>query len=107
MTFWQHELMLGQHARRHYSGSATGWLLQCQNGLAAIPRKQQDVALPLVIPLGVKMFDVFAQCPPQGPLAKEDHLGQALLLDRPDPALRIGIQVRADFSRETLKKSST
>jgi hypothetical protein len=26
-----------------------------------IPREQQDVALPLVIALSVKMFDVFAQ----------------------------------------------
>jgi hypothetical protein len=40
-----------------------------------IPRKQQDVALPLVISLGVKMFDVFPQHPPQGALAEEDHLG--------------------------------
>src|SRR5882757_6881893 len=60
-----------------------------------IPRKQQDVTLPLVISLGMEIFDVFAQRPPQGALAEEDYLGQALLLDRPDPALRIGIQVRA------------
>ena len=59
------------------------------------PREQQDVALPLVIPLGMKMFDIFPQRAPQGALAKQDHLGQALLLHRPDPALRIGIQVRA------------
>ena len=59
------------------------------------PREQQDVALPLMIPLGMEMFDIFAQGSPQGALAKEDHLGQALLLHRPDPALRIGIQVRA------------
>jgi hypothetical protein len=59
------------------------------------PREQQDIALPLVIPLGMEMFDIFAQCSPQGALAKQDHLGQALLLHRPDPALRIGIQVGA------------
>ena len=59
------------------------------------PRKQQDIALPLVIPFGVEMFDIFVQRPPQRALAKEDHLAQALLLHRPDPALRIGIQVRA------------
>jgi hypothetical protein len=41
------------------------------------------------------MFDVFAQGPPQGALTEENHLAQALLLHRPDPALRIGIQVRA------------
>jgi hypothetical protein len=59
------------------------------------PWKQQDVTLPLVIPFGMEMFDIVAQCPPQGALAEQNHLGQALLLDRPDPALRVGIQVRA------------
>jgi hypothetical protein len=39
-----------------------------------IPREQQDVALPLVIALSVKMFDVFAQGPPQGALTEENHL---------------------------------
>jgi len=56
-----------------------------------IPGKQQDVALPLVIPLGMEMLDILAQR--QGALAEENYLGQALLLDRPDPALRMGIQV--------------
>jgi len=46
-----------------------------------IAREQQDVVLPLVIALSMVMLDVFAQCPPQGALAEEDHLGQALLLD--------------------------
>src|SRR6516165_11524608 len=59
------------------------------------PREQQYIALPLMIPLGMEMFDIFPQRAPQGALAKEDHLGQAFLLHRPDPALRIGIQVRA------------
>jgi len=52
--------------------------------------KQQDVALPLVIPLGVEMVDNYS-APAARALAEEDHFGQALLLDRPDPALRIGI----------------
>ena len=60
-----------------------------------IAREQQDVVLPLMIALSMVMLDVFAQCAPQGALAEEDHLGQALLLHRPDPALRVGIQVRA------------
>jgi hypothetical protein len=33
------------------------------------PREQQDIALPLVIPLGMEMFDIFAQCSPQGALS--------------------------------------
>jgi hypothetical protein len=51
------------------------------------PREQQDVALPLMIPLGMEMFDILTQNSPQGALAKEDHLGQALLLHRPDPVV--------------------
>ena len=43
------------------------------------PRKQQDVALPLMIPLGMEMVDIVAQCPPQRALAEENNLGQALL----------------------------
>ena len=59
------------------------------------PREQQDIALPLVIPFGMEMFDIFAQRSPQRALAKKNHLAQALLLYRLDPAFRIGIQVRA------------
>jgi hypothetical protein len=58
------------------------------------PRKQQDVTLPLMISFGMEMVDIVAQRPPQRALAEEDHFGQALLLDRPHPAFRVGIQVR-------------
>jgi hypothetical protein len=58
------------------------------------PREQQDIALPLMIALSMIMFDIFAQGPPQRALTKQDDLGQALLLHRPDPALRISIRVR-------------
>ena len=30
-----------------------------------IPREQQDIALPLVIPFGMEMFHIFAQRTPQ------------------------------------------
>ena len=44
------------------------------------PREQQDVALPLVIALGMIMRDIFAQGPAQGALTEQNHLGQALIL---------------------------
>jgi hypothetical protein len=59
-----------------------------------ITGEQQDVTLALAIPLDMIMFDVFDQRPAQGALTQREPLGQALLLHRPDPALRIGIQVR-------------
>ena len=54
----------------------------------------RTLSFPLMIALSIAMLYVFAQGAPQGALAEEDYLGQALLLYRPDPALRIGIQVR-------------
>jgi hypothetical protein len=54
----------------HRPGAADG----CITG------EQQDVVLPLMIALSVVMLDVFAQGAPQGALAEEDYLGQALLL---------------------------
>src|SRR5262249_12915279 len=62
---------------------------------ACITREQEDVALPLMIALGMIMVDVFVQRLAQRALAQKDPLGQALLLHPADPALRIGIQVRA------------
>ena len=38
-----------------------------------VPRKQQDVALALVVPFGVEMIDIVAQRLPQGALAEQDH----------------------------------
>jgi hypothetical protein len=61
----------------------------------AFTGKQQDVTFLLVVPLGMEMVDIVAQRPPQRAFAEENHFGQALFLDRPDPALRVGGQVRA------------
>jgi hypothetical protein len=36
-----------------------------------IPRKQQDIALPLMIPFSMEMLDTFAQCSPQRALSKQ------------------------------------
>jgi hypothetical protein len=54
------------------------------------PRKQQDVALPLVVSLGMEMVEIVAQCPPQRALAEQDHFGQALLLRSPSSQKRCG-----------------
>src|SRR5262245_10850948 len=39
-----------------------------------IAREQQDVVLPLVIALGMEMFDILAEGAPQRPLTEENHL---------------------------------
>src|SRR5258708_6632507 len=59
------------------------------------PREHQDIAPPLVVPFAMEKFDTSPQRSPPRALAKEDDLAEALLLHRPDPALRMGIQVRA------------
>ena len=56
-----------------------------------IPREQQNIALALVIALSMVVIDIFIEGPSQRTLAKEDHLGQALILNRPYPALGIDI----------------
>src|SRR5437870_843205 len=43
-----------------------------------IPREQQDIALALVIALGMVVFDILLEGPSQRTLAKEDHLAQPL-----------------------------
>src|SRR5260370_33056380 len=48
------------------------------------PREQQDVALPLMIPLGMEMFDILAQRSPPGALAKEDHRNGMSFTARPE-----------------------
>ncbi len=47
-----------------------------------IPREQQNIALALVIALSMVVIDIFIEGPSQRTLAKEDHLGQALILNR-------------------------
>src|SRR5450756_1579650 len=58
------------------------------------PTEQKDVGLPLMIPFSMVMLDLLAQREPQRALTKENDLRQTLVLHRPDPALRVGIQVR-------------
>src|SRR5450830_1344740 len=58
------------------------------------PTEQQDVGLPLMIPLSMVMRNIFGEGPPQGALTKENDLRQTLLLHRSHPALRIGVQIR-------------
>ena len=38
-----------------------------------IAREQKDIALPLVIALGMEMFDIFAESAPQGALTEENQ----------------------------------
>ena len=42
--------------------------------------EQEDIALPLVISLGMVMLNVFFHRPPQRAFAEEDDLRQALIL---------------------------
>src|SRR5260370_21401280 len=64
-------------------------------GGGAVERGGRAKRCPPPIAVGMVMIEVFAECAPQGALPKENDLGQAFLLHRPDPALRIRIQVRA------------
>jgi hypothetical protein len=43
------------------------------------PRKQQDIALPLVIPFGMEVFDIFSQRAPQRALTDSQLLAQKIV----------------------------
>ncbi len=48
--------------------------------------------MPLVIPLPVIMSGELASRLPKRPFPEEDHAVQALILDRPDEPLRVGVE---------------
>ena len=56
-------------------------------------RKEQHVALALVIALMMKMRHILRQRMVERRFAKQDEPRETLLLDRADPPLRIGIQI--------------
>jgi hypothetical protein len=58
-------------------------------------RKEAHVALALMIPLVMIMLLILMQSLRQSRFSKQNHLGEILLLDGSDPALRIGVQVSA------------
>ena len=56
-------------------------------------RKEQDIALALMISLMMKMLYILCQCIAERRFSEQDQLRQTLLLDRSHPALCIGIQI--------------
>jgi len=57
-------------------------------------RKEQHVALTLVIPLVMKMLHILRQRMAERCFPKEDEPREAFLLDRSHPAFRVGVQMR-------------
>jgi hypothetical protein len=54
-------------------------------------RKEQDIALALMIPLVMKMLHVLCQHMAERRLPKQDQPCETLLLDRSHPPLRVGV----------------
>src|SRR5258707_14731540 len=60
------------------------------------PRRKQDpIAFALMVALLVVMYDVLLQRSPQGRFSKQDQPRQTFFFDRPHPALRVCVQIRA------------
>src|SRR6266571_5250183 len=57
-------------------------------------RKEQDIALALMIPLVMKMRHILRQRMVERRFPKEDQPRETFLLDRPHPAFRVGVQIR-------------
>jgi hypothetical protein len=66
-------------------------------------RKEQDVALALMISLVMIMLYILIEGATQGCFSKQNHPPETLLLDGSDPPLRVGIQVwRSGWQDDTL-----
>jgi hypothetical protein len=57
-------------------------------------RKEQHIALTLMIPLLMIMVHILVEHMPQGDFAEQDHPGQRFIFNRAHPPLREGIQIR-------------
>ena len=57
-------------------------------------RKEEYIALALMVPLVMKMLDILRQRTTERRFPKEDEPREALLLDGSHPALRIGVEIR-------------
>src|SRR5215510_1420971 len=66
----------------------------CTFAVLADRRKEQDIALALVIALMMKVLNILRQCMAKRRFPKQDHPRETLLLDRAHPALRVGVQIR-------------
>jgi len=56
-------------------------------------RKKPHIALALVISFIMKIFYILSQCMAERRFLKQDEPRQALLLDRSDPLLRVGVEI--------------
>src|SRR5262249_37653776 len=63
----------------------------CTYRVLADRRKEQDIALALMIALVMIMLHVFMERMPQGAFAEQHHAGQRFVFDRSYPPLRVGI----------------
>jgi len=60
------------------------------------PRRKQDpIVFALMVALLVVMYDILLQRSPQRRFSKEDQPRQTFFFDRPHPAFRVGVQIRA------------
>src|SRR5205807_9025191 len=66
----------------------------CTRCVWANRRKEEHVALALMIPLVMKMLHVLRQHMAKRGFPKQDEPRQALFLDRSDPPLRVGVEIR-------------
>jgi len=62
-------------------------------------RKEQNIALALMIPLVMKMRDILPQRMAERRFPKQDQPREALLFDRSDPPLRVGVGLHRQLYR--------
>ncbi len=76
-----------------HSSEPLGAFDDARKGFGANGRLDQPIVDPLMIPLPVIVRGVLASGLSQRPFAEEHHPIETLILDRPDEALGVGVQV--------------
>jgi hypothetical protein len=90
----EHRLRCGSVVETKHSTEPSNALDWADSRIIAVIRLDQTVVEPLVIPLGVVMSGEFSSGFPKRAFSEEDHSVEALILDRSDEPLGVGVQVR-------------
>ncbi len=89
----QIDLRRGPMVEAQHPTEALGAFDGARYGFGAVPRLDQLIIDPLVIPLPMIVSGILASRLSQRPFAEEDHSIETLILDRSDESLGVGVQV--------------
>ena len=93
VDFYAASLVVLQQAAQSFSTPHCSHVPPCLRSR----RKQDPIVFALIVALLVVMYDVLLQRSPQGRFSKQDQPRQTFFFDRPHPAFRVRVQIRASL----------